>query len=261
MKILAVLLCALLPGLALADDLTGQHALYTLTLSKVRSHDVTGATGQMAFDVIDGCTGWGTTQHMTLLIRNADGSLNKSVTDYVTWESKDGKSMTFSLTEADNDGAPHVDDAGSAMLNNPDGSGTITYTAPSSVRMKMPAGTLFPTAHTQALLAAGHDGKKFIAPMLFDGTTADGAQATFVAVLGHDGPMPNDFAPLAKLPSTVVDIAFFDRKQNDQNPNFRSQMRYFDDGVSTDILLDFGDFIMTGKLIKLSIPASGCGTK
>jgi hypothetical protein len=56
-----------------------------------------------------------------------------------------------------------------------------------------------------------------------------------------------------------VDIAFYARKNDDETPDFRSQMRYYDNGVATNIILDFGDFIMTGTLQSLSIPASMCG--
>jgi hypothetical protein len=250
----------LLPALAFADGLTGQHALYDLTLSKVRTHDVTGAAGQMSFDVVDGCTGWATTQHMTLLVRNADGSLNKTVTDYITWESKDGKTLTFTLREADNDGKVTVDDAGSATHTGADGSGVISYTTPANTSLSLPPGTLFPMAHTAALLAAGAAGKKFIAPPLFDGTTPDGAQATFVAVLGHHGPDASLAYPgLRGIASSDVDIAFYPRKNDDENPDFRTQMRYFEDGVATNLVLDFGDFVMTGKLERLTIPPAVCG--
>jgi len=259
MKSALAALILLLPTPALADGLTGQHALYDLTLAKVRTHDLTGATGQMSFDVVDGCTGWATTQHMTLLVRNIDGSLNKSVTDYITWESKDGKTLTFTLREADNDGKEQIDDAGTATHTGSNGAGVITYTTPADTTLSMPPGTLFPMAHTEALLAAGRAGKKFIAPPLFDGTTPDGAQATFVAVLGHMGPGQNAYPALDGIPSSNVDIAFYERKNDDENPDFRTQMRYFEDGVATDLVMDFGDFVMTGKLVKLSIPPSPCG--
>jgi EipB-like len=255
------LLCLTAPHFAEADGLTGQHAVYDLTLSKVRTHDITGAVGQMSFNVVDGCTGWATTQHMTLFIRNVDGTLNKSVTNYITWESKDGRTLTFTLSESDNDGKEQIDDAGTATRTGSNGTGVINYTTPANTTFTMPPGTLFPMAHTEALLAAGREGKKFISPPLFDGTTADGTQATFVAILGHHGPGKNNFAALSTIPSTDVDIAFFERKNDDETPDFRTQMRYFEDGVATNLVMDFGDFVMTGKLAKLNIPPSACVSK
>jgi hypothetical protein len=258
MKSVLALLALLVPSLAHADGFTGQHALYTLTLAKLRTHDITGATGQMSFDVVDGCTGWATTQHMTLLIRNTDGTLNKTVSDYITWESKDGKTLTFTLRESDNDGKEQIDSAGTAMHTAPDGSGIITYTTPANTTLKLPPGTLFPMAHTAALLAAGRAGQKFISPLLFDGTTTDGAQATFVAVLGHHGAGKTAWPALDGIPSTNVDIAFYERKNDDETPDFRTSMRYFENGVASDLMMDFGDFEMTGKLTRLSIPPSLC---
>lgn len=253
-------LCLLLPAAAFAgpeSGLTGQDAIYDLTLAKVRTHDVTGATGQMRFSIADGCTGWGTTQHLTLLIRNADGSLTKTVTDYVTWETKDDSRLTFSLREKDDDGKPFTDDAGTAIRQK-DGSGIITYTTPAHRVVRMPPGTLFPMAHTAAILQAAREGKKFISVPLFDGTTDDGAQHTFVVILGRHGPEANRFPALAKLPSADVDIAFYKRKNADQDPDFRSQMRYFSDGVATGIMMDFGDFVMRAKLQHLTIPPTQC---
>ena len=257
-RITTLLACLAVPGLAAASGFTGQDALYDLSLAKVRTHDVTGAAGQMRFSVVDGCTGWATTQHMTLLVRNSDGTLNKSVTDYITWESKDSKTLTFTLRETDNDGKLTVDDAGTATHTGNDGTGTIVYTTPKDTVLAMPPGTLFPMAHTQALLDAGKANRKFISVPLFDGTTADGAQHTFVAVLGHQGPQAAPFPALSPLASDLVDIAFFERKNSDETPDFRSQMRYYDDGVAADIMLDFGDFVMKGKLSGLTIPAASC---
>lgn len=256
-RLLALLaLAAPLPAAA-ASGLTGQHALYNFTLTKLRTHDITGATGQMNFDVVDGCTGWATTQHMTLIIRNVDGSLNKTVSDYMTWESKDGKTLTFATRESDNDGPEQVDEAGSATRN-ADGSGIVSYTAPTKVQYTLPAGTLFPMLHTEALLAAGDNGQSFISPLLFDGTDTTGAQATFVSVLKHYPAEKTQWPALDGIPSTDVDIAFFARKSDDETPNFRTSMRYFEDGVAANLVLDFGDFVMTGKLDRLTIPLSPC---
>ena len=257
MKRLLAVLALLAPLPAAAAGLTGQHALYDLSLTKLRTHDITGATGQMSFDVVDGCTGWASTQHMTLIIRNVDGTLNKSVSDYMTWETKDGKTLTFTERESDNDGAEQIDDAGSAT-HNPDGSGVVNYTTPANTQYSFPTGTLFPMQHTEVLLAAGDSRQSFIAPLLFDGTDITGAQATFVAVLGHHDGEKTPWPALDGIPSTDVDIAFYARKSDDENPDFRSAMRYFEDGVAANLVMDFGDFVMTGKLTKITIPLSPC---
>ena len=38
-------------------------------------------------------------------------------------------------------------------------------------------------------------------------------------------------------------------------------MHYFENGVATNLVMDFGDFVMTGKLESLTIPPSPCESK
>lgn len=240
------------------SQLTGQDAVYTLTLSKLRTHDITGATGRLHFQVVDGCSGWATEQHITLIIRNVDGSLTKSISDYTNWESKDGKSLTFSVSQADNNGKMQVIDEGVATHTGADNSGVVHFTVPAHLVINLPAGTLFPNQHSEALLTAAKDKKNFISPLLFDGTTAEGASSTFVTFFGYQPPEKTPWPELNQYASVNVSIAFFPRKNQDSTPDFSTSMRYFADGVATHLVLDFGDFVMNGKLDSLHIPKSAC---
>ncbi|MGC9269065.1 EipB family protein [Acidiphilium sp.] len=235
--------------------LTGQAATYTLALSKVRGHAVTGATGRLQFDVLDTCKAYTVSQRMTLLIRNQDGSLSRTVSNYDTWESKDGHRLSFVLRQTE-DGKTTIEDQGTATTG-PQG-GEVTYIVPKGKIVKLPPGTLFPMAHTKMILQAAAAGKPYIDPPLFDGTSSHGAEHTFVAILGHRGPRHSKFAPLTVLPSTLVDIGFFRRSAHDTQPDFRTQMRYYTDGVSRDVRLDFGNFVLHGDLTALSVPPSAC---
>lgn len=240
------------------SQLTGQDTVYALTLSKLRTHDITGATGRLQFQVINGCSGWASFQRITLIVRNADGSLTKSVSDYTTWESKDGKSLTFSVSQGNDDGKMQVADSGVATHTGPDDSGIVKFTVPANKTMKLPAGTLFPMQHTEALLEAGRQHKTFISPLLFDGTTTDGASSTFVTIFGHQGPENTPWPALDHYASTDVSIAFFPRTNQDSTPDFSTSMGYFENGVTTNLVLDFGDFVMNGKLETLNIPKNAC---
>lgn len=266
MKFLAYALIAALaplPAMAsaasgLGSQLTGQDAVYSLSLSKLRTHDITGATGRLRLQVVDGCTGWASYQHMTLIIRNADGSLTKSISNYTTWESKDGKTLTFSVSQGDGDDKMRVIDAGTATHTGSDDSGVVKFTVPANTELKLPAGVLFPIQHVVQLLSAGREHKPFIAPLLFDGTSASGAESTFVTIFGYQGPENTSWPALNHYASTDANIAFFSRTNQDSMPEFSTSMRYFEDGVTTDLVLDFGDFVMDGKLQSLSIPPSAC---
>lgn len=246
------------PTPALDSQLTGQDAVYTLSLSKLRTHDITGATGRLQFQVVDGCTGWAGYQHMTLIVRNVDGSLTKTVSDYTTWESKDGKTLTFSISQTDDNGKMTVIDAGTATHTSPDDSGVVKFSVPANSTITLPPGTLFPMQHTEAVLAAGRDKKTFISPLLFDGTSADGPSSTLVVIYSHQLPEKTPWPVLDNYASTESSIAFFPRTNKDSTPDFTTSMRYFENGVATNLALDFGDFVMAGKLDSLSVPRSAC---
>lgn len=255
----AALLAALaLPAVAAAASpihLVGQNATYTLALSKVRGHSVTGATGRLEFDVRNTCDAYTVTQKMTLLIRNQDGTLSRTTSDYDTWEAKNGHRFTFLLRQGDGK-KMEVQDQGTAVMG-PKG-GEVTYLVPKGRTEKLPPGTLFPMAHTRAILEAAEAGKPYIDPPLFDGTSTHGAEHTFVAILERQAAHHDRFAHLSKLPSTLVDIGFWPRTEKDDEPDFRTQMHYFTNGVSRDVRLDFGNFVMDGKLTALTILKDTC---
>jgi hypothetical protein len=239
-------------------ELTGQNATYTLDLSKVRGHSVTGATGRLQFNVLETCNAYTVSQRMTLLIRNQDGSLSRTISNYDTWESKDGRRLSFVLRQTEGDKTT-IEDQGSATTG-PDG-GEVHYLVPKGKTVQLPRGTLFPMAHTKQILIAAAAGKPYIDPPLFDGTSSHGAEHTFVAILDRHKPAHSKFASLAVLPSTLVDIGFFRRTNNDTDPDFRTQMRYYTNGVSRDVKLDFGNFVLHGDLTALTVPPEACSEK
>lgn len=253
---LAVAVFVSLAGVAQAQQLAGHKALYELSLQSARG-DVAGASGAMAYEVIDACDGWATRQRLRMTIVNRDGQDIDMVSDYTTWESKDGLRLRFRLKQTTDD-AVSSDLAGEATLTGPGGPGQIRYTSGDADVVDLPAGTLFPMAHTEALLRAAKDGKKFLALPLFDGTSANGGQDSTVAVANWIGPTPGKWKPLDTLPSGRVRIAFFDRDNTTQQPDYEVGMRYWDNGVADDLSMDFGDFVMKGVIQELTLPPSGC---
>ena len=235
--------------------LTGQNALYDLGLAHVRGHSVTGAAGRLRFDVLETCHAYTVSQHMTLLIRNENGSLTRTESDYDTWESKNGHRLSFLLRQTTN-GTTKTESAGIATTGG--AGGVVHYQVPAGRVVKLPPGTLFPMAHTRNILDAAAAGKSFIDPPLFDGTSTKGAEHSFVAILGHERARASKFPALSSLPATSVDIGFFKRALKDNEPEFRTQMRYYTNGVARGVKLDFGDFVVSGKLARLSIPPVSC---
>lgn len=253
---IATLGLALLCGTARAADpappvvLAPHHAVYKLSLDSSQGEIVAGG-GSMDYEVTDACDGWATRQRLEMNVTNTSGQDIDMVTDYATWESKDGLSMRFHMTQTTDTAITEQVD-GTAKLDGPGAPGSIHYTLPEDKTLALPAGTLFPTAHTEALLNAAVAGRKFITLPIFDGTGDKGAQDSSVVIsswvpagtAGITVPDPS----LAKLPSGRVSIAFFDRTGASQKPDYEVAMRYWANGVADDLLMDFADFAMKGTI-------------
>ncbi len=237
--------------------LAAHQAVYALSLDSVRSGDVTGVTGKMAYEVTDACDGWAVRQRLQMTLANRDGQDVNMVSDYLTWESKDGTKLRFHMKQmTDSTVTEQVE--GEASVTAPGGPGKIHYTSPEDKTMPLPAGTLFPMAHTAMIIAAAEAGKKFLTAPLFDGTGADGAQNTSIFIANWNPPGASPYAPLAELPSGRVRVAFFSRNKDTTSPDYEVGMRYWSNGVADQLNMDFSDFVVDGKLTSFSMPAAHC---
>jgi hypothetical protein len=243
---------------AWATDLAAHRAVYDLKLESSKGGAVTAARGHMDYEMLDVCDGWTTHQFMDMTITNSDGQDIDMQSDYITFESKDGLKLHYRMRQT-TDQAVTDDVQGDATLQPNGGGGEARFTLPQESMKRLPRGTLFPTMHTAALLAAAEQGKKMLALPLFDGTTEKGAQDSFIIVTHWGGPRPDKWPSLAKLPSGRFHLTFFDRAPSATEPDYEVSMRYWANGVADDLSMDFGDFVMGGKLREFSpVPPHGC---
>ena len=272
LPIIGVFLALTLAPARAAEPVTlaGHEALYTLTLDRSRptSNDVVNASGTMAYEITDACDAWASRQRLTINTQNRDGQDIEMVSDYVTWESKDGLSMRFRMRQTTETAVTELVE-GTAHLERTGGPGTIEYALPEPKTMALPAGTVFPMMHTAAIIEAAEAGRKFVAIPLFDGTGEKGAQDSGIAIAGWGPTKTAAYPALAALPSGRVRIAFFDRpaagaaekdagQKTPGGPDYEVGMRYFANGVADDLSMDFAEFVLSGKLTSFKLPAPHC---
>ena len=205
----ALVLCAAAPVPPPADAaglntaLAAHRAFYDLTLDRSRG-DVVSAHGTMGYEVIDACDGWAVRQRLSMTLTNTDGQDIEMVSDYATWESKDGLKFRFHMKQTTDTAVTNQTD-GDAFLASTGGPGEVHYTVPEDSTKKLPPGTLFPMAHTSAILAAAEEHKRFLQLPLFDGTDDSGMEDSSIVILDWKKPEANKFPLLSNLPSTRVD--------------------------------------------------------
>ena len=243
------------PVASQAMELAAHRAFYRLTLDSTENSGVTNASGAMEYEVIDGCQGWATQQRLDMTVLDREGGDTHTVSDYSTWESKDGQSFRFRITQSTNDDREVR--AGWAEMP-PGKPGFAVYTQPDARRITLPAGTVFPMAQTEAVLSAARKGQMFVSLPVFDGTATTTVANTFAVITAHDQLVPTAFAPLSKLPSLYVHMGYFDTDLTQMLPDTLLSMRYWDNGVADALTMDFGNFTMFGELAQFKLLPHHC---
>jgi len=245
-----------------ARALASHRGVYSLALDRARENaNIVDVSGAMLFEIIDACESWASRQRFTMTLRDREGTELETGSDYATLESMDGRNLRFSLTHV-TQGAVKSRVAGQAELT-ADGSGVVRYSEPEVKELPIPPGTLLPNTHTIATLNAARAGQRLLVAPIFDGTTADGAQQTTTVMSPWQGPQPVPEAPsLSTLGSSRMRIAFFEpdgeQAGGARTPSYEVSLRYFENGVADDMIMDFGDFTVRAKLMKLEDAPGGC---
>jgi hypothetical protein len=241
--------------------MVAHRAAYRLDLAEARNSGITAVRGAMVFDVQDACEGWATRQRMTMTVVDRDGQEVETVSDYATYEAKDNSRLRFSLTQSTG-GAVSQRVAGEAELK-ADGTGLVRYAEPAGREEALPAGTMLPTRHTVLAIETARAGRRLIAAPLFDGTSDEGPQDT-TTIISAWTPRPDGaprFPLLADLGVARMRIAFFERgagTSGASQPEYEVGLRYYENGIADDLVMDFGEFAIRGSLLELTSAPGGC---
>ena len=234
-------------------SLASQNVRYSLDLVESSDGSTTDATGSMTYSVRRTCTAWETVQKLEIQSTTRKHGPEFMLSDYVASESLDGRHLTFRTQERVN-GRILQTVSGQAQLNR-DGSGSVTYDRPLAKKLSLPAGTMFPMAHTGALISAAMASQNELTTPLFDGTLPDGAQDSYATLVGWTTtPSPTSPPSLRALPTGHIHVAYYDRSQQDMIPTYTIGMHSYANGVVDRLDLDFGDFRMNGILRTLELP-------
>ncbi len=246
---LAAALC-LAAGAATAAEIAPHRALYTMSLASSRTDSgVTAAQGTMAYQWGETCDGWTVEQRYRLTMSYAEAQDVEILSNFVTWESKDGLRYRFNQRELRN-GKVDQEIRGEANLAGRGKGGTAKFELPKEQTMTLPAGTLFPSAHTIQLIEHGQAGDNFITRKVFDGATEEGA-VLVSAVIGPKAkpdPAKSQMSPLLQRPGWHVRLAFFPADENVEKPDYELAMLLLDNGVSRDMLIDYGEYAIRATL-------------
>jgi hypothetical protein len=236
-----------LPWSATAVDVEPHRAVYKMTLERAQSASgVVGAGGTMLYQWADSCDGWTIEQRYKLRMQYSEQDDAELSISFVTWEAKDGKRYRYNVRKL-KDGETTEELRGDAKLG-ADGAGEAKFVKPEASTVELPAGTLFPTAHTLALIEAALSGATFLSKQVFDGGTVEGPFEV-TGGIGSEHPAEAGASnPLLRNRWWPVRLAFFPADSQSPQPDYELGMDLQDNGIARELILDYGNFVVRAKL-------------
>jgi EipB-like len=235
---------------ARAVEIQPHRAIYTMALQSSKSDSgVAAARGEMAYQWGETCDGWTIEQRYKLTLGYAEADNVDIQSNFVTWESKDGLHYRFNQQETRN-GKVDEEIRGSAALEGPGKGGVANFEKPKPETMHLPAGALFPSQHTILLINQAEAGTNFLTRHVFDGATEENA-VLVSAVIGPKIEPDADagkLSPILMRPGWRVRLAFFPADQSKEKPDYELGMQLLDNGVSRNMLIDYGDYAISATL-------------
>jgi hypothetical protein len=231
-------------------EIAPHRALYSMTLGSARNDSgVVDARGTMVYEWGETCEGWTIEQRYRLKMRYGETPDVDIVSSFVTWESKDGLRYRFNQKQSRN-GEVDQDIRGEARLDAPGKGGIAEFVKPQPQTLKLEPGVLFPSMHTMLLIDQAHEGENFVSRHVFDGATDENAVqiSAAIGVKVTADPTAATLAPLLQRPGWRVRLAFFPVDAAAERPDYELGMRLLDNGVSQDMLIDYGEYSIRAKL-------------
>ena len=253
-------------------NLAPHIAIYDLKLTSSRGkRALESVRGRIVYDFSgSACEGYALNFRQVTELDSGEGKVALSDLRTATWEEGDGNSFRFqSQNFMDRQRIAEVD--GKADRAKEDVA--IKLTKPED--KKFSAGkVVFPTEHMRLLIEAARAGKTLLEVAVYDGSESGEKIYQSLSVIGRriapdakpdeDGAAGKDaLAGLARWPVT---ISYFDKvakkaddEPGEQTPIYAIAFEMYENGISRSLKLDYGDFVIDGKMSSLEVkPVKAC---
>jgi hypothetical protein len=262
-------LCAASPATTqtTTEPVLGPHrAVYDLKLDGRRpARGVEDARGRILFETSGNrCEGF-TTSFRQVVELTING--NPVVMDVRTahFEEGDGSGFRFTSRATEN-GTPRDETDGTATRT--DGAVRIAVRRPRPVETQVDGQTIFPTEHLRRLVQAAREGQTILEVKVYDGAETGEKLYNATAVIGRrlapgtgeveEASRDPRLAGLARWPVT---ISYFEVGKDSPTPAYSIAFELYENGVSRQLVIDYGEFSLRGTLTKLEWQAETACTR
>ncbi len=260
---------AISPGPALAQGstvaLAAHRAVYDLKLASTRGkRAMQSVRGRILYDFTgSACEGYALQFRQVSELDAGEGKVAVSDLRATSWEEGAAKRLRFHSQNFMDENLRETVDGQAERERN--GEVAVKLTEPEDKKLEFDAQVVFPTEHVRRIIEAGRAGKTLLQLAVYDGS--DNGQKVYdsLSVIGRaiaPGEQRPDDATAAqteldKLTRWPVTISYFDRstseKSGEQTPVYAITFELYENGISRALMLDYGDFVLSGQMTSLEL--------
>lgn len=248
----------------LAGGLVPHRVAYDLSLeSNPQMSDLSvNMKGRMVYEFTgNACEGYSV--NFRFVLETGDAGGNSAVTDLrnKNFESGDGGSFNFQSQTFVNE-VQTEDVSGTAVRAGDKVNVKLKLTENTEFTIDKPV--MFPTTQLIKTIAEAEKGTTVFSDDIYDGS--DGGQHVFhtSTVIGALRTTPPDESekPIGNLRRWPVTVSYFGAESGgDQPPDYSISFDLWENGISSKMRLDYGDFVLNGKIAHLELlPETACDT-
>lgn len=243
---------------ATAATLAPHRAYYDLDVKRLGAGSgITNVKGKLAYEISgSACEGYAVNYRIAYRIVYSDGGPQVVDNQLASYESGDGLQLDVTLKQfldsrLNTESRIKVTKDAETLP----GKGLITTT--DTKDFETAASTLFPARFQNKLIDAAAKGASRDDTMVFEGTDEEKSLRA-ISFIGAKRPVAGlpdkNAAELSSVAAWPVSISYYAEKANDDDaPVYQTSFLLLDNGISTDITLDFGNYALSGKLTKLEL--------
>lgn len=244
------------------------RAVYDITFDHATpGSGVADMTGRMVYEMTGGgCSEYAQSMRFVTRMTNQEGVVQINDLRTSSFEDLATHKLRFSSSQYENQKLSEASQGSAGP-----GSGTsfteVKLTKPAKKTVKLPSDIYFPIQHSLALVEAARAGRNLFSANLYDGSDKGEKFYETSAMIGQRA-TPGS----VKVPSTVANgdkldglsswpiaIGYFEPgpARMDSLPTYELSFRFFENGVSSRLYIDYGDFAIRGELKELTFLEEG----
>lgn len=245
-------------GAAKAIDLAPHRAVYELEMTKSEGRNApASARGQIVFEITgNACEGYSVNFRQYTEIAPQEGSPRISDMRTATFEAADGSWMRFRITTSTNGVTTKVLEG---RADKDKGNGlSVSLSKPAPRKSDLGHKVVFPVEQTRKTIAAAKAGQVAVEVKTYDGSEDGNKIYHSLSIVGKARKTPaNDLTggveAMANMKRWPVVASYFELDKRDATPLYTMSFDLWENGVTSNLKVDYGSFVLTGKMTKLEM--------